>query len=124
MSKCLFVVSCLGLLSLASCKQKTSAGWGGNAVLRLEARHHGVLIDSCTFSIKFNASDLPAEYDFTQQSITDSSGSYVVISGLKEGDYYLFASGWDPSISQTVKGGMPYTIRSESEQRAAIAVTE
>ena len=124
MSKCLFVVSCLGLLCLASCKQKTSAGWGGNAVLRLEARHHGVLIDSCTFSIKFNASDLPTEYDITQQSITDSSGSYVVISGLKEGDYYLFASGWDPSISQTVKGGMPYTIRSESEQRVAIAVTE
>ena len=124
MSKCLFVALCLGLLSLASCQQKTSAGWGGNAVLRLEARHHGVLIDSCTFSIKFNASDLPTEYDITQQSITDSSGSYVVISGLKEGDYYLFASGWDPSISQTVKGGMPYTIRSENQQSVVIAVTE
>ena len=109
------------------CTKKTSAGFGGNATLQLVAKHHGEVIDSITFYVKFNASDAPANdvYDTSQQGITTMPGvTSANIAGLKMGDYYIYAKGWDPSISSEVKGGMPYTITSEDAQDIVVAVTE
>jgi hypothetical protein len=72
-------------------------------------------------------SDAPSEdaYDLTQAGNTISPGdTYAIISGLKQGKYYLFAKGWDPSISNNVKGGIPYTISSDEMQEITVAVTE
>jgi len=110
-----------------SCKKKPSAGLGGNANLKITAKHHGLVIDSCAISIKFNASDAPAngEYDFVQKTVTINVGnSYAIIQGLKKGDYYILGEGWDPSINQRVKGGIPYTIDSETDLSIDLPVTE
>ncbi len=115
------------LLLQSGCKKKTSAGFGGNATFKLVAKHHGAVIDSVTFYVKFNASDAPANdvYDTNQKGVTTSPGSTsATISGLKKGDYYIYAKGWDPSISSEVKGGLPYTITSEDSQDVIVAVTE
>lgn len=126
MKTAVFIFSVLMLLNTA-CNKKENAGFGGNANLKLIAKHHGLLIDSCTFYIKFNATDAPSDgvYDVTQNSIKYSAGnSYGTVSGLKKGNYYIYGIGWDPSIASQVSGGIPYTITDETAQDVIVAVTE
>lgn len=123
----LIAIACLLLLSNTGCKKKPSGGLGGQANLKINAFHHTAPIDSCMVYIKFNTSEAPSDdqYDLNQAFTKDTDGnSYTVISGLKKGDYYLFARGWDPSISQTVKGGIPYTISTEEDISITVPVTE
>lgn len=127
MKTVLFPILGIMLLSISACKKKPSAGTGGNANLKISAFHHTSLIDSCTIYVKFNSSEAPANnvYDLTQKVAVDSVGdSYAIFSGLKKGDYYLFAQGWDPAISDNVKGGLPYTISEETDISVVIPVTE
>jgi hypothetical protein len=95
-----------------SCKKKSKAGLGGNANLKVAAQHHGLLIDSCTISIKFNSLDAPSDgvYDLTQKVSKGNAGdSYTIFKGLKAGDYYVYGIGWDPSISNNVSIIVPVT---------------
>lgn len=127
MKTILSVVFCLTFFFIGACKKKPSAGFGGSANLKVSAVHHNATIDSCTIYIKFNSSEAVAlsEYDLNQKLTTDTNGnSYTILEGLKSGDYYIFAQGWDPSISQNVKGGIPYTIVNETDISVAIPVTE
>lgn len=127
MKTTLFILMCTVFLSINGCKKKPSAGLGGNANLKVSARHHALNIDSCTVYIKFNSSEAPSDnvYDLNQQITMDTSGnSYTIFNGLKKGDYYIFAQGWDPSISENVKGGIPYTIKDETDISIIIPVTE
>ncbi len=127
MKAILFSLVCIILLNISGCKKKPGAGLGGSANLKISARHHTLNIDSCTVYIKFNSSEAPSDniYDLNQQITMDTSGeSYTIFSGLKKGDYYIFARGWDPSISENVKGGIPYTIKDETDISIIIPVTE
>jgi hypothetical protein len=115
------------LLGNTGCKKKPAAGLGGNANLKISAFHHTFPIDSCTVYIKFNSSEAPADnqFDLEQPLSKDGNGnSFTTFTGLKKGDYYLFARGWDPSISETVKGGIPYTINTEENINITVPVTE
>jgi hypothetical protein len=120
----LFVV----LISLLfGCEKKENAGFGGNANITLYAKHHGASIDSVTFYVKFNSNDAPSDgmYDVTKSSTIYFPGnSFATIPGLKKGDYYFYAVGWDPSVNATVKGGLPYTIKEESNLNIILSVTE
>lgn len=115
------------MLFLSSCRKKESAGWGGKANLHLVARHHGAVIDSVTFYLYFNQTEAPPEgsFDHSVKGTTIAPGNTsATISGLKKGDYYILAKGWDPGIAAEVKGGIPYTIRDESDIDLIVAVTE
>lgn len=114
-------------LILMSCKKRISSGFGGNAILTIRAFHHTLPIDSFMAFVKFNAQDAPADntYDTQGLSILNSDSTYsVTIPGLKKGDYYLYVSGWDSTIQEVVKGGIPYKITEESSINAIVAVTE
>lgn len=126
--KTLILVLAAALLPmLYSCKKQPSAGLGGNANLKISVKHHGVFIDSATVYIKFNSSEAPSngQYDLTKTVSKDTSGeSFALFEGLKKGDYYIYATGWDPSINEDVKGGIPYTIAEETDITILIPVTE
>jgi hypothetical protein len=128
--KNLLIVAIVGIsfLSVMGCKKKSSAGLGGSANIKISAKHHAANIDSCTIYIKFNSSEAPAnlsEYDLSQQLALDANNnSNTIFTGLKTGDYYIFAYGWDPAISANVKGGIPYTIKQETDLETIIPVTE
>ena len=127
MKTILYFVFCIPFILAGACKKKPSAGLGGSANLKVRAVHHNANIDSCTIYIKFNSSEAVdlSEYDVSQVLKADTNGnSYTVFEGLKSGNYYLFAQGWDPSISQNVKGGIPYTIVDETDISVVIPVTE
>ncbi|MBK9481668.1 MAG: hypothetical protein IPO02_06725 [Bacteroidetes bacterium] len=123
-----FAMSVISLLSVNGCKKKPAAGLGGSANLKISAKHHGANIDSCTIYIKFNSSEAPdnlSDYDLSQHLALDANGySNTIFSGLKKGDYYIFAYGWDPAISANIKGGIPYTIKQETDIETIIPVTE
>ena len=122
-----FLFAIILLTTHISCKKKPSAGLGGNANLKITAKHHGNTIDSCTISIKFNSLDAPSNrmYDITQKVEKNIAGeSYTIFKGLKPGDYYIYGLGWDPSISNNVKGGIPYTIKDETDLSIIVPVTE
>ena len=119
------------LLSIAilytGCKKKTSAGLGGNANLKITAIHHAAVIDSCKVYIKFNSSEAVTigEYELSEWIKKDDQGnSYIIFKGLKKGDYYIYGEGYDPSILNNVKGGLPYTINEETDISINLPVTE
>ncbi|MEZ5047664.1 MAG: hypothetical protein R2831_11810 [Chitinophagaceae bacterium] len=113
-----FITATLG------CK-KPKAGLGGQANLVVVAKHHTAVIDSATVYIKFNTKEAPLQlssYDLKQT--IQSTSSNTIFEGLKKGDYYIYAEGWDESIQAAVKGGLPYTIKEEITLNIDVAVTE
>jgi hypothetical protein len=49
-----------------------------------------------------------------------------LVQGLKCGDYFLFMTGFDTSIAERVKGGIPYTIQEGASgiKNVVVPVTE
>ncbi len=128
-----FIVSTF-LISV-SCKKdnKCDAGSGGSLTLVAKLKHHGAVIinDSLrpdTVWVKYNVQDwsgAPSGAD--AMFIGEYPEDHVHISGLKCGDYYLYASGWDTSSpgGEVVRGGRPYsTEQTSGEIPVDIAVTE
>ena len=128
--KTLKTLTVMALLALtASCKREendNTAGKGGNALLRCVPKHHNVsknILNGKIF-IKYNAQDAPASFDDSASCIMTDGQPMATFSGLKAGKYYLYGNGFDTSINQGVKGGLPYTISSETTLDVTIPVTE
>ena len=107
-----------GSVLFYSCKDKCKAGSGGNLTFVLSPKHHVKAIPGCTVRIKFNAKEFPGangSYEINTQAAPGENS--VTVSGLKCGDYYIYATGIDTSLSgpdQSVKGGIPYSTEQES----------
>ena len=94
------------------------AGKGGTATLVVYPQHHLVarnLVNMKVF-IKYNTLDVPLNnlYDDSVSCIKNDTTSSATLTGLANGDYYLFASGQDTSFHQSVKGGSPYRISQQN----------
>ena len=124
----------LSLLVLAflfySCKKKeecNEAGSGGSLVVKATIKHHATPINGATVYVKYKTQDFPGSntsvYDATFNG--DISSNIVVVSGLKCGEYYLYATGYDQTIDTTVVGGVPFsTDQKDGELSIIIPVTE
>lgn len=127
------------LFLLASCKRDTEipepyckAGNNGTITITLQAEHHGDAIPSLpnypdSVFIKFNTSEFPGDnpalYDMVVAGTAPSSE--VIISNLSCGRYFIYMTGFDVSIAERVKGGIPVTLNYEETTRTIkIPVTE
>jgi len=105
-------------------------GPGGNAVLRLVPKHHDSLIDSTKVYIKYNASDEPAFYDDSVWCVQENGVPVATFSGLRKGNYYLYARGFDPDVPITPgvwwnsDGGFSHTIETEQTYNLTISISE
>jgi hypothetical protein len=109
------------------------SGKGGTVDLMLFPQHHGEAIPGIpnyvdSAFIKFNTREFPGDnaskYDLI---ITGQVGSdSVLVEGLKCGDYFIFMTGFDTSIAERVKGGIPYTIQegASGKKNVIVPVTE
>jgi len=101
-----------------SCKDKCdNAGTGGSKTIVAFPQHHtkpifsqANYVDSAF--VKFNTQDFPgtsaSDYDLV---IAGEVGEeHVHIENLKCGDYFIYMTGFDSSINQRVKGGIPYHV--------------
>ncbi len=93
-------------------------GLGGNVTIVAKPEHHGMPIISGSQGhpdsvfVKFNAIESPgtspAAYNLQREGIAGEDG--VRISGLKPGKYFIYMTGYDPTINEFVSGGIPYVI--------------
>jgi hypothetical protein len=122
-TKIIIAIMSISVLLIASCKKE---GTGGKAKITGKVMHHIVPIPNAVVYIKYGAKESPgtdpSNYD---ASVTaDANASYEIIN-LQKGDYYLFAIGYDGSISNTVKGGLPISIKKKTETKTTnVAVVE
>jgi len=118
--------------SMFSCTKKkadtTVAGKGGSASLMIYPQHHTVAknLRNMKVFVKYNTSEPPSNgvYDDSATCTITDSISMGQFSGLTNGNYYLFGSGYDTSIFQNVKGGIPYTITQQAAQNVTLPVSE
>ena len=116
-------------ISLSACtrpENENTAGKGGNATLRIVPKHHSENknIINAKIYIKYNTQDAPSTFDDSADCIMTSGVSTATFTGLKKGKYYLTGVGYDTSIKNTVKGGVPYTINEEVTLDIVVPVTE
>jgi|SRR5690606_34181696 len=118
------------LIFTTSCKDREEkdevniGGKGGDATIEATPQHHSLNIDSCTIYIKYNTKELPSTFDDSAKCVMKGGKPVATFTNLKKGDYYLYGKGWDPSIIENVKGGIPYTIKEETTIPVIVPVTE
>jgi hypothetical protein len=115
------------LLTVPACKKN---GTGGDATIVAFVAHHEVTpIFGSTVYVKFGARELPNDprnnYDLKVEGEKDEN--HVHVEGLRYGDYFLFAVGYDSIIKKEVKGGESVSIgwsERDREKVVHLAVTE
>lgn len=112
--------------SCTRAENDNTAGKGGNAVLRIVPKHHNDYknIINATIYLKYNAQDAPASFDDSVLCVLSSGIPTGTFSNLKKGKYYITGLGYDTSIKQNVKGGIPYVISDEVSLDVSVPVTE
>src|SRR5258706_1198813 len=108
------------ILSVSACKEKCDeAGTGGGTTIVAFPKHHDKPIYSQadypdSAFVKFSpASNFivtsnPADYDLVIAG--EAGADHVHIPNLKCGEYSIYMTGMDTSISQRVVGGIRYTL--------------
>lgn len=108
-------------VSLYACKDKNDptpvtppsvGGKGGMATLRVISNNTGNDIDTGMAYIKYDAQVVPANnaYDDSAKIKYVDGTPMAIFTELKDGNYYVFAKGWDLKRSQNVLGGLDYNI--------------
>lgn len=135
--KCLTLA---GMVLMVSCKKNIDipdpyceAGNEGTITLRLFPEHHEDPITSLpnypdSAFIKFNTDEFPGSDDpeLYDLVVTGTPGSNeVVINNLSCGTYFIYMTGFDQSIVERVKGGIPVKVAyGETVKSVIIPVTE
>lgn len=84
-------------------------------------------MDSVVIYIKYDALDAPADgrYDdsvsWFQGSNPTPNGTFA---GLWNGNYYIFARGYDYNVAQRVKGGLPVEVKAQQAYSVMLPVGE
>ncbi len=109
-------------------KDKDVAGKGGSATISVFPQHHEVAKNLTAFKayIKYGTKDAPTSglYDDSMVLVNHDSLVSGSFAGLKNGDYYLYASGYDTSVNSNLHGGLPYTVTAQTPQSVFIPVSE
>lgn len=130
----LAVASFLIAIAVISCnhdkKKDCIGGSGGNLTIAAFPQHHTKPILNKanyldTVFIKYNTLDKPADDKYDTYFVGEEGEDHVHLKGLKCGNYYFFATGFDTTIAQRVSGGIPYTTdKNDGEIDLDIPVTE
>ncbi|NDC40506.1 MAG: hypothetical protein EBZ77_02995 [Chitinophagia bacterium] len=123
-------ITLLAILLAAGCrtKDRALAGKGGQASLVVTPQHHLVtknLVQMKVY-IRYNSLEAPSGnvYDDSANCTTSGGVSTATFTGLNNGDYYIFGQGYDTSVKQPVRGGMPFSISVQTTQTASLPVSE
>lgn len=122
----LFAISFFAIISCNRTEKDENAGKGGNATLKVVLKHHNEAksILNGKVYIKYNAQDAPSSFDDSTNCLMVDSIPIGTITGLKKGKYYLYGTGYDTTVSQAVKGGVPYEVKEEISYDISLPVTE
>lgn len=105
------------------------AGTGGRAsiVCKVINANTGARTNNATVYIYYGSSKPPATLDkFDAHQNTPVKGNTVTFTGMKCGTYYLYAVGYDSTVSLPLKGGGPFSLahsKRNSVENATISVS-
>ncbi len=105
----------LVLLAFAACdKDKhhpTGSIQGGNVTVTAQVMHHTWFIPGSKVFIKSNVTQFPGTDTTLYDSfkIADSYG-FVQFDKVVNGNYYLYAKGFDVNVAKPVWGYLPFTV--------------
>lgn len=125
----IITIACAAVM-ISRCKKETcDAGTGGDITFQIYPEHHGDAIRGAAFYVEFNTQSAPgslSDFDLTVQA--DSGSAFVTVKSMKCGDYFIYSVGTDVDslTSETVKGGIPYSVPNAagSTVKIIIPVTE
>ncbi|MCB0840680.1 MAG: hypothetical protein KDD99_28630 [Bacteroidetes bacterium] len=88
-------------------------GFGGEAIIAGKVWHHGQPIQGATVYIKYGATELPGTHpsDYDDQTGSSIGDAIFIFRDLEKGSYYLYAKGYDPTIFDSVSGGIAVKIK-------------
>lgn len=123
MQKIFLLSISLSMLFFYAC---TEEGPGGNASIQGQVVHHDIPIPDALIFIKYGATEFPgkspANYDDMVQANT-TDGTFE-INNLEKGDYYLYGSGYDAQIFDSVFGGIYVELKRNQALETDIPITE
>lgn len=109
-------------------REKDEAGKGGAATLNLFPQHHNTSknLINCKVFIKYNTSDVPTSGVYDDSVACNRLDTLVsaAIQYLKNGNYYIACTGYDTAYHMSIKGGVPFTVVSQTTQNIYIPVSE
>ena len=105
-----------------SCKKNDI---GGEAEVHVLIYHHETPIKGSTLYVKFDAtsepSDPTANYDL--KLLGEEDDNHVHVEGLRAGNYYFYAVGFDSVANKVVSGGVATKIKwSERKKKKEVTV--
>jgi hypothetical protein len=135
--KFILLVSFLSV-TFTSCHKKDDdqpeliSGLGGNLTIVAKPQHHGVpILNKTVYAdsafVKFNTQDYPGDNPALYDAIFvgDAGEDHVHVENIKPGKMYIFMTGFDSTIVQRVRGGIPVnTTQSSGELIVTVPVTE
>ena len=102
------------LVLIGACKKE---GTGGKAEIHGHVKHHEVHISDAVVYIKYGAKELPDNIsDYDAETIASSGDGHYEFEELQKGDYFIYAVGYDSTISETVSGGGAVKISKKTEE--------
>src|SRR5689334_2127419 len=116
MKKYIILISALAFIFFStSCRKDGTpvckAGQGGNATMLVFPQHHGRPINGCTAYIAYGTLASPgglSAYNLTV--VGEANEEHIHVEDMNCGDYFIFCQGFDSTISQTVRGGIPFSL--------------
>ena len=69
--------------------------------------------------VKFGAKELPADptNNYDAKFTGEFGEDHVHLENLKPGQYFIYGVGWDSSLSEVVKGGIPIKIKGRDKDK-------
>lgn len=118
----------VGISVLISCEK--GEGPGGKVEMAIFVKHHAELIPGAVVYIKYGAKEQPgtdpSDYDDSAVCGTDGHHKgHTHFENLQKGDYYIYSVGYDSTINEVVRGGIPFEIKVKTgEVTVDVPVTE
>ncbi len=111
-TKIIKIITAIALTAtgFTACKKNSD---GGKATIAALPAHHGKEIFGATAYVKFGATELPSDptTNYDLKIVGEAKENHVHIEDLRYGKYYVYMVGYDSTIKQVVKGGVPAHIK-------------
>jgi len=120
------IVICVSLFFfLAACgKDDSQKIVHGNVTLNVKVLHHNWTIHYLPVYLKSNTTEWPGRDSTLYDSMTETTqNGRCQFNNLYPGNYYIYASGYDPVVNNNVIGYMPVTITNAGLTDNAMDIT-
>ena len=108
----ILAVSCTRENAIVEPAPAYKAGKGGKAKLNVTPRHHLKEITDARIYIEYNAYRQPADgiWDDSAAVVQQNGKPVATFDSLRPGDYFMYAKGFDPAVSDDVIGTANFRI--------------